>query len=100
MTLLVRSGWRWCSWRTPLLSANLKAPSRGVAARNSALASQMLHLVHAGRLIRIFGQEEREKALFDKASDGVRRAAFVLSTRQGALPPLTEVLHAMLFLWW
>ncbi|TIL63082.1 MAG: ABC transporter ATP-binding protein, partial [Mesorhizobium sp.] len=81
-----------------MLSAQLKAPSRSVAARNSALASQMLHLVHAGRLIRIFGQEDREQAAFDTASDGVRRAAFVLATRQGALPPLTEVLHALLFL--
>ncbi|MGX9182458.1 ABC transporter ATP-binding protein, partial [Mesorhizobium sp. BHbdii] len=51
-----------------------------------------------GRLIRIFGQEAREKAIFDTASDAVRRASFVLQVRQGALPPLTEVLHAMLFL--
>ncbi len=58
----------------------------------------MLHLVHAGRLIRIFGQEQQEKAVFDRASDAVRRAGFVLQTRQGALPLLTEVLHAMLFL--
>lgn len=98
MTLLVTLGLVLVQVAHALLSSHLKAPSRSVAARNSALASQMLHLVHAGRLIRIFGQEEREKAVFDKASDGVRRAAFVLSVRQGALPPLTEVLHAMLFL--
>jgi len=98
MTLLVTLGLALVQVAHALLSAHLKAPSRSVAARNSALASQMLHLVHAGRLIRIFGQEEREKAAFDKASDGVRRASFVLSTRQGALPPLTEVLHALLFL--
>ncbi|RUU11979.1 ABC transporter ATP-binding protein, partial [Mesorhizobium sp. M7A.T.Ca.TU.009.01.3.2] len=35
---------------------------------------------------------------FDTASDAVRRASFALLVRQGALPPLTEVLHAMLFL--
>nr|WP_167434426.1 ABC transporter ATP-binding protein [Mesorhizobium helmanticense] len=98
MTLLVTLGLALVQIAHAMLSANLKAPSRSVASRNSNLASQMLHLVHAGRLIRIFGQEEREKAVFDKASDGVRRAAFVLLTRQGALPPLTEVLHAMLFL--
>jgi ABC-type multidrug transport system fused ATPase/permease subunit len=80
------------------LSASLKAPSRSVTSRNSELASRMLHLVHAGRLIRIFGQERREKAVFDAASDAVRHATFALQTRQGALPPLTEVLHAMLFL--
>ncbi|MES0100007.1 ABC transporter ATP-binding protein [Mesorhizobium sp. M0019] len=98
MTLLVTLGLALVQVAHAMLSANLKAPSRSVASRNSQLASQMLHLVHAGRLIRIFGQEQREKAAFDQASDAVRRAAFVLLTRQGALPPLTEVLHAMLFL--
>lgn len=98
MTLLVTLGLVVVQIAHAMLSANLKAPSRSVASRNSDLASQMLHLVHAGRLIRIFGQESREKATFDQASDAVRRAAFVLLTRQGALPPLTEVLHAMLFL--
>jgi subfamily B ATP-binding cassette protein MsbA len=98
MTLLVTLGLVLVQIAHALLSANLKAPSRSVASRNSDLASQMLHLVHAGRLIRIFGQESREKAVFDQASDAVRRAAFVLLTRQGALPPLTEVLHSMLFL--
>ncbi|WP_217576807.1 ABC transporter ATP-binding protein [Mesorhizobium sp. GbtcB19] len=98
MTLLVMLGLALIQAAHMALSAHLRAPSRSVAARNSALASQMLHLVHAGRLIRIFGQEAREKAAFEKASDGVRRAAFLLSNRQGALGPLTEVLHAMLFL--
>ncbi|CDX22351.1 ABC transporter related protein [Mesorhizobium plurifarium] len=98
MTLLVMIGLALVQGAHMTLSAHLKAPSRSVAARNSALASRMLHLVHAGRLIRIFGQEEREKAAFETASDGVRRAAFQLANRQGALGPLTEVLHAMLFL--
>ncbi|WP_292381882.1 ABC transporter ATP-binding protein, partial [Mesorhizobium sp.] len=98
MTLLVMLGLALVQAAHMVLSAHLKGPSRSVAARNSALASQMLHLVHAGRLIRIFGQEAREKAAFEKASDSVRRAAFTLSNRQGALAPLTEVLHAVLFL--
>lgn len=98
MTLMVMLGLALVQVAYAALAARLRAPSRNVAARNSALASQMLHLVHAGRLIRIFGQEAREKAAFEKASDGVRRAAFALSSRQGGLAPLTEVLHAMLFL--
>ncbi|NKJ36612.1 ABC transporter ATP-binding protein [Rhizobium sp. SG570] len=80
------------------LSASLKMPSRNVTSFNNELASTMLHLVHAGRLIRIFGQEAREKAVFDGASNAVRKAGFILQTRQGALPPLTEVLHSALFL--
>ncbi|WP_246811589.1 ABC transporter ATP-binding protein, partial [Mesorhizobium silamurunense] len=98
MTLLVMLGLALVQAAHMALSAHLRAPSRSVAARNSALASRMLHLVHAGRLIRIFGQEARERAAFETASDGVRRAAFQLSNRQGALGPLTEVLHAVLFL--
>ncbi|RUU37513.1 ABC transporter ATP-binding protein [Mesorhizobium sp. Primo-A] len=98
MTLLVTLGLALVQIAHAMLSANLKEPSRSVASRNGHLASQMLHLVHAGRLIRIFGQENREKAMFDTASDAVRRASFALLVRQGALPPLTEVLHAMLFL--
>jgi subfamily B ATP-binding cassette protein MsbA len=98
MTLLVMLGLALVQLAHMTLSAHLRSPSRSVAARNSALASRMLHLVHAGRLIRIFGQEAREKAAFEAASDGVRRAAFQLSSRQSALGPVTEVLHAMLFL--
>ncbi len=80
------------------LSATLKALSRNVTSFNSELAARMLHLVHAGRLIRAFGQEQREKAIFDSASDAVRKAGFVLQSRQAVLPPLTEVLHSALFL--
>ncbi|RDJ05807.1 ABC transporter ATP-binding protein [Rhizobium grahamii] len=81
-----------------LLSASLKGPSRDVTSFNSELAAKMLHLVHAGRLIRAFGQEQREKAIFDFSSDSVRKAGLVLQSRQAVLPPLTEVLHSGLFL--
>jgi subfamily B ATP-binding cassette protein MsbA len=98
MTLCVALGLVIVQLAHALLSASLKNPSRNVASLNSELAARMLHLVHAGRLIRVFGQEPREKAVFDTASDAVRKAGFVLQTRQGALPPLTEVLHSALFL--
>nr|WP_202332998.1 ABC transporter ATP-binding protein [Mesorhizobium sp. L-8-3] len=98
MTLLVALGLFAVQAVHALLSASLKVPSRRVTALNSELASRMLHLVHAGRLTRIFGQEVREKAVFDTASDAVRRAAFSLQVRQGSLPLLSETLHAALFL--
>lgn len=98
MTLFVALGLILVQLAHAALSATLKEPSRDVTTYNSELAARMLHLVHAGRLIRVFGQENREKAIFDRASDAVRRAGFVLQTRQGALPPLTEVLHSALFL--
>lgn len=98
MTLCVALGLVLVQLAHAVLSASLKNPSRNVTSLNSELAARMLHLVHAGRLIRVFGQEPREKAVFDTASDAVRKAGFVLQTRQGALPPLTEVLHSALFL--
>ncbi|TCN31276.1 subfamily B ATP-binding cassette protein MsbA [Sinorhizobium americanum] len=98
MTLFVALGLILVQVAHAALSATLKGPSRSVTSFNSELAVRMLHLVHAGRLIRVFGQEDREKVAFDSASDSVRHAAFVLQTRQGILPPLTEVLHSALFL--
>ncbi|MBP1886131.1 ABC transporter ATP-binding protein [Sinorhizobium mexicanum] len=98
MTLFVALGLVLVQLAHAVLSATLRGPSRDVTSFNSELAARMLHLVHAGRLIRVFGQEEREKAVFDSASDAVRRAGFVLQSRQGSLPPLTEVLHSALFL--
>ncbi|MDX0413313.1 ABC transporter ATP-binding protein [Sinorhizobium medicae] len=98
MTLFVALGLVLVQLAHAALSATLKGPSRHVTSFNSELSARMLHLVHAGRLIRVFGQEPREKQAFDSASDAVRRAGFVLQSRQGALPPLTEVLHSALFL--
>lgn len=98
MTLFVALGLVLVQLAHAALSATLKGPSRHVTSFNSELAARMLHLVHAGRLIRVFGQETREKDAFDSASDAVRRAGFALQSRQGALPPLTEVLHSALFL--
>ncbi|MBM3091756.1 ATP-binding cassette domain-containing protein [Ensifer sp. T173] len=98
MTLFVALGLVLVQLVHYVLSATLKGPSREVTSFNSELAARMLHLVHAGRLIRIFGQEAREKAVFDTASDAVRRAGFSLQARQGVLPPLTETLHSALFL--
>ncbi|AUX80134.1 ABC transporter ATP-binding/permease protein (plasmid) [Sinorhizobium fredii] len=98
MTLFVALGLVLVQVAHAALSATLRGPSRNVTSFNSELAARMLHLVHAGRLIRVFGQEGREKVAFDTASDSVRHAGLVLQTRQGILPPLTEVLHSALFL--
>lgn len=81
-----------------LLSATLKGASRQVTSSNSQLASRMLHLVNASQLVRMFNQEAYEQDRFATASDGVRRAAFSLHRRLSALPALTEVLYAGVFL--
>jgi ATP-binding cassette, subfamily B, bacterial MsbA len=80
-----------------LLSVRLKSLGRDLAERNKAMASAMLHLVHAGRLVRLFQQESSELDRFGHASDNVRIAAFALDRRQAVLPALTELLHVVLF---
>jgi ABC-type multidrug transport system fused ATPase/permease subunit len=80
------------------LSAALKTASRQVTSHNSQLASRMLHLINASQLVRMFNQEAYEQGRFAAASDSVRRAAFSLHRRLSALPSLTEVLYAGVFL--
>ncbi len=81
-----------------ILSARLKAASRAVTSKNQTLASRMLHLVHNGQLVRMFGQQPAEQNRFDAASDSVRRTAFSLHRRAVELPAIAEVLYAAVFL--
>ncbi|MBY9068522.1 ABC transporter ATP-binding protein/permease [Hyphomonas sp. WL0036] len=80
------------------LSMALKSASREVTTKNSRLASQMLHLINASQLVRMFNQEGFEQGRFAGASEAVRRAAFSLHRRLSGLPSFTEVLYAGVFL--
>ncbi|MGZ3274627.1 MAG: ABC transporter ATP-binding protein [Caulobacteraceae bacterium] len=79
------------------LSAPLRRRSRKVTANNGRLASLMLHLVEGARLIRVFGQAEREKDRFDKASDVLRKELYAQEAQRSLLPPAMEALYSMLF---
>jgi ABC-type multidrug transport system fused ATPase/permease subunit len=98
MTLLVLVGMGLVQAVHWMLSVRLKRLSRDLTANNSRMASGMLQLVHSGRLVRLFQREKTEVAEFAGISDQVRRAALSLNRRQAALPAVTEVLHALLFL--
>lgn len=63
MTLFVALGLFLIQFLHYVLSATLTGPSRNVTVFNGELAARMLHLVHAGRLIRIFGKEVRERVV-------------------------------------
>jgi ATP-binding cassette, subfamily B, bacterial MsbA len=80
------------------LSSALQGASRVVTSRNSQLASKMLHLVNSSQLVRMFSQEDYESARFATASESVRRAAYSLHRRLAALPSMTEILYAGVFL--
>jgi ABC-type multidrug transport system fused ATPase/permease subunit len=79
------------------LSSPLRRRSRKVTDNNGKLASLMLHLVEGARLIRVFGQADREKARFDKASDILRRELYGQEAQRSLLPPAMEALYSMLF---
>lgn len=76
----------------------LELLSDQIATTNQALASRMLTVIDAMRLIRIFGQQEREQARFVAASDDVRKAVLNVERNASVMGPLFEVLHAALFI--
>lgn len=67
-------------------------------AANTVLAGRMMVVVEAIRLIRIFGQEERERHRFARASDDVRGLVFDLERTAALASPVVEVLQAALFI--
>lgn len=98
MTLGVAAGLVGLQLVHAVLSKRLRALSQQVSRLNGGLAARMLHLIHAGRLIRIFGRQAWEHQAFDQTSGAVRRAVFALEAQRAALPPLMEVLQSALFL--
>jgi ATP-binding cassette, subfamily B, bacterial MsbA len=80
------------------LARRLERFSERVATTNRELAARMMTIIEAMRLIRIFGQQEREQARFVRASDGVRVALLDVERNASVMGPLFEVLHAGLFI--
>lgn len=80
-----------------VLSVRLKPFGRALAETNREMASAMLHLVHSGRVVRLFQQERAEAERFARHSEDLRKAAFALDRRSAALPALSELLHVILF---
>ena len=80
-----------------LLSIRLKPLGRALADTNREMASAMLHLVHSGRVVRLFQQEQAEATRFAHHSEALRKAAFTLDRSSAALPAVTEFLHVALF---
>ena len=97
MTLAVGVGLALIQLVQASLSAPLRRRSRKVTENNGRLASLMLHLVEGARLIRVFGQADKEKARFDQSSDALRKELFGLEAQRALLPPAMEALYSMLF---
>jgi len=80
------------------LVRHLHAVSERFAQANAVLANRMLLAIDAMRLIRLFGQEDREQRQFVQASDAVRRINFDLERASVLIPPALEVVQAALFI--
>ena len=80
-----------------LIERRLRRLSVEVAESNYALGERMLGIVSAMRVVRVFGQQEREQARFTQSAERVRRAMFV-SRRMGAwMVPGVDVMTSLLF---
>ncbi len=72
--------------------------SFAVTESNYRLADRMLGEVNAMRIIRVFGQQEREQRAFQAASEKVRRSMFVSARLATSIAPLVDVVMLLLFL--
>lgn len=81
-----------------MLSRRLRKLGEAVASTNRHLGEEMIQIVRAIRVIRLFGQEDREQARFVRASEEVR-ASMLTADRWAALAmPLIEVVLSALIL--
>jgi subfamily B ATP-binding cassette protein MsbA len=80
-----------------LLERRLRRLSFEVTQSNYALGERMLGIVSAMRVIRVFGQQEREQARFTRSADRVRRAMFASQRTAAWLAPSVDVLTFALF---
>jgi len=98
LTLLVLVGVLSIRLAQLAFSRRLESLSDRVTTTNQELASRMLRIIDAMRLIRIFGQQRLEQRRFTEASERVRRALLDVERNASAIGPLFEVLHAGLFI--
>ncbi|MDP2620683.1 MAG: ABC transporter ATP-binding protein [Hyphomicrobiales bacterium] len=76
----------------------LRAMSHSISEANRRLATRMITVVQAARLIRLFGLEKLEQRRFEETSDQVRSTMFRVDAASAPLLPAIEVLYAALFI--
>jgi subfamily B ATP-binding cassette protein MsbA len=80
------------------LSARLGSLGEAVTEADASVAAQALASIRAIRSIRLFGQMEREKRIFEEASMKMRDAIVAVEDTAERLLPTLEVLEAALFM--
>ena len=81
-----------------LLSLRIAHLGRAAVESNHALGAQMMQVVRAIRIIRLFGQEPYEEHRFKTLSEDVRRTMLVAARWSSATMPAIEILLSALIL--
>lgn len=81
-----------------LLALRLRRLGNVVASTNRHLGEEMIQIVRAIRVIRLFGQESREQARFVRASEMVRRSMLTADRWSALSMPFIEVILSALIL--
>jgi subfamily B ATP-binding cassette protein MsbA len=81
-----------------LFAARNKRMSRLGVQANTRLSERMVQTLYAVRTIRIFGQEEHEKALHNQYSEQVRQIFLRIDTMSAMVKPLMDLIYTPIFL--
>jgi subfamily B ATP-binding cassette protein MsbA len=98
LTLVVAAGVTLTSLCVRLVARRARRVGDEAVAASTELTERMAEALGSMRVIRAFGQEAREQARFDRASNRVRRSFLSMDRICAAIHPLLEVLYAPLFL--
>lgn len=98
LTLIVGGGAILVLALVALTERKLRAISFEVAASGQAVAKRILAIVGAMRVIRVLGQQDRERSRFAAASERLRASFFTSQRRAAVLGPATDVLIAAVFM--
>jgi subfamily B ATP-binding cassette protein MsbA len=80
-----------------VVERRLQRLSIEVTQSNYALGDRMFGIVSAMRIVRVFGQQEREQARFVQLAERVRRAMFGTQRMAAVVAPSLDVLTSLLF---
>ncbi len=98
LTLGVAGGLALASLVVRLVTWQTRRLGEVAVVANGALADRMVDGLTGMRVIRAFGQEAREQARFDRASDRVRGTFLTMELTSGLVQPLLELLFVPLLL--
>ncbi|MGI4806872.1 MAG: ABC transporter ATP-binding protein [Janthinobacterium lividum] len=94
LSLIVATGVGLSRLVSRRLQHGLQRLGEAIVETNRLLGEQMIHAVRATRIIRVFGQEKRESAVFSLRSAEVRQAMFASDREAARCGPVIEIILA------